>query len=394
MRATAILQQQFEVDLQSVHGARIRLVFAAVYTAVRTGKVSLTSLGRAIAERTSPKHGIKRIDRLLGNPRLHRERFIFYRSIASRVIAPLSHPVILVDWTAVTPKLWALVAAVSFQGRALTIYAETHPITRYLKPRVNAQFLRRLRLVLPTGCTPIIVTDAGFRSPWMRLVLKYGWDYVGRLRQAKVRKTKGRGWMGLPLLWGLTTTTPKDLGHFEVGQRARHACRIVGVRKRDAVLTPTSPKARRFRSDTGPKRQRRTAREPWLLATSLTVSAKRVVAIYRSRMQIEETFRDAKSSRFGLSLSHARTNSDRRANILILLASLAHLVSVLTGIAAETARLHVQFQANTVRTKRVLSLATLGRLVIARDGGALLVAACSPASWAALRIRSAEGLAA
>ena len=116
-------------------------MFEAAFTALRSGRVSLTSLGRAIAERTTPKHGIKRIDRLLGNTKLHAELITFYRAIARRLIAPNSRPVLLVDWTAVTPQLWALVAAVCFDGRALIIYAQTHTIARYMKPAVNAEFL-------------------------------------------------------------------------------------------------------------------------------------------------------------------------------------------------------------------------------------------------------------
>ncbi len=44
-------------------------------------------------------------------------------------------------------------------------------------------------------------------------------------------------------------------------------------------------------------------REPWLLAVSPSLSnlsAQAVVAIYAQRMQIEESFRDLKSERFGL----------------------------------------------------------------------------------------------
>ena len=120
MRATQILRQ-FEDELGDVHLARSRAVFAAVRMVLRSGRLSLTCLGRAIAERTSPKHGIKRIDRLLGNARLHREQLTFYRAIARRVVGSAVRPVILVDWTSVTPKLWALVAAVPFEGRALVI---------------------------------------------------------------------------------------------------------------------------------------------------------------------------------------------------------------------------------------------------------------------------------
>jgi hypothetical protein len=385
-----IIQRQFQLDLAGVHVARMRLVFAAVFTALRCGRVSLTALGRAIALRTTHKHGIKRVDRLLGNAKLHRELVVFYRAIARRVVIAGSTPLIIIDWTAVTPKLWALAAAVSFNGRALTIYAETHPISRYLKPAVNAAFLRRLEEVLPRGCVPVILADAGFRSPFMKLVVKMGWDYVVRLRgPARIRHKYGRGWTRLTFLFGQTGTRPKDFGRVEIGRRTRYVTRLVGVRR------PIRHRKHRARTRGGVpvRHERKAAHEPWILATSLAVESARVVALYARRMQIEETFRDTKSARFGLSLEHARPRSDQRANVLFLLASLAHLFALLLGIAAETARLHRGYQANTTVSKRVLSLVMLGRFLANSGKDELLAAALDECAWNSFQARVGEGLA-
>lgn len=387
MRAVEILQRQFEADLSGVHVARVRVLFTAAFTLLRSGRLSLTNLGRAIADGTSPKHGIKRIDRLLGNTKLHAEQVTFYRAIARRLIAPGSRPVLLVDWTAVTPKFWALIAAVSFEGRALIVYAETHPISRYLKPDVNAAFLQRLQAVLPTGCIPIIVGDAGFRTPWMRLVKSMGWDYVVRARApARVRRDRTHGWQDIENVWRFARTTPSDLGPYEIGAQVRYPSRFVGIRRRERRMF--RPKKR----DHGSERQKRNAREPWILATSLNWSPARIIAIYKRRMQIEETFRDAKSNRFGLALSQARTRSEHRANVLLLLASLAHLVAVLLGMAAETLRLQRRFQANTVTRRRVFSLAMLGRLFATHFSDAYLKPALSQSCWNALALRAQQAL--
>ncbi len=382
MRAGKILLQQFAADLYDVHRGRLRVVFQAVEALLKCGRLSLTCLGRAIAGRTSSKHGIKRIDRLLGNEALHRQRILFFHAIARRVIGRTPCPVILVDWTSVTPDLWALVAAVAFEGRALVVYAEAHPISRYMKPQVNVAFLRCLKDVLPKECRPTLVADAGFRAPWMRLVEKMGWNYVVRVRSpVKIRRTYGRGWILVRFLFGLTGSTPNDFGRVEIGKEGRYACRLVGIRKREPK---EAPKDDVHAHDRGVRRQRRTAFEPWMLATSLDCSSATVVGIYAKRMQIEETFRDAKSPRLGVSLSHARTNSAERADILLLLAALMHLVSVLVGIAAEAARLHLREQANTVTTRRVLSLSTLGRLVLSNGNDWILRRAMCRNSWCAL----------
>lgn len=378
MRGVSILQRQLERDLASVHLSRVRAVFAAVFVAVQGAKLSLTELGRAIAKRTSPKHGIKRVDRLLGNKKLQAELVSFYRPVARRLISDSSQPAVLVDWTSVTPTLWALVAAVPFDGRALTIYAETHPISRYKKPRTNARFLKQLKRVLPKGCTPTLITDAGFRSPWMRLVSKFGWNYVSRVRQARVRIRKGKGWLYFTELWEKCRTSARELGLLELGMRARFKTRVVGIRKRRAIMTRVTGRP----SDL--EKARRTAMEPWILATSLEApSAAEIVGLYRRRMQIEETFRDKKSHRFGMSLGLARTKSAQRADVLLLLASLTHLFAVLLGVGAESSGIQRRYQANTVRHKRVLALATLGRL-IASEPRRLLPKGAITTAWETL----------
>ena len=383
MRAEEIIQRRFELELAAIHVARVRLMFAAVYTLLRSGRLSLTSLGRAIAQNTTPKHGIKRIDRLLGNQHLNLERVDFYRAIARRLVRPGSHPVVIVDWTAVTTEVWALVAAVPYEGRALIIHAETHGIRSYMKPFVNKAFLDNVKAVLPP-CTPIIVTDAGFRTPWMRLVLAYGWNYICRVRGLNlIRSAKNEAWCDVERLWKMTDARPRELGSYEIGRKSHFRTSIVGIRKK--------PKYQRrpAKRDEGTERAKRAAREPWILATSLTVSPKKVVAQYALRMRIEETFRDAKSDRFGIALSHARTRSTSRANVLLLLAAYAHLLYVLFGLAAEAAGLQRRFQANTVTHRRVLSLALLGRLVLAQHSTDLLDEATCEERSEALRSRIA-----
>ncbi len=379
MRAVRIIQRGFESELAVVHVGRIRLVFQAAFTLLKTARLSLTSLGRAIAT-GAHKHGIKRIDRLLGNVKLHAELVMFYRAIARRVVSPGTRPVVLVDWTAVTPGLWALVAAVVFDGRALVIHAETHPISRYLKPEVNEAFLLRVQQILPARCRPIIVTDAGFRSPWMRLVARFGWDYVGRVRApAKVRRHNGYAWSEIEDVWRFARFIPSDLGLYETGRKKPYATRLVGIRKREGKMRRPATR------DHGCARQLRNAREPWILATSLTCTAAKVIAIYRLRMQIEETFRDAKSPRFGLALHHARTSSEHRANVLLLLASLTQLMAVLLGLAAEATAEHLRFQANTTTSRRVLSRPPLGRLFATQATFANIRLAFSRTCWQRLR---------
>jgi hypothetical protein len=57
------------------------------------------------------------------------------------------------------------------------------------------------------------------------------------------------------------------------------------------------------------------ARDPWLIASSLPRTnslGKEIVAIYRLRMQIEEEFRDIKSSLFGLDFEYHKSRYVKR----------------------------------------------------------------------------------
>ena len=55
------------------------------------------SLGRAATSKTTVKHNIKRIDRLLGNPQLAQEVPKFCGALIKTVITPNSSPLFLVD---------------------------------------------------------------------------------------------------------------------------------------------------------------------------------------------------------------------------------------------------------------------------------------------------------
>jgi transposase len=94
--------------------------------------------------------------------------------------------------------------------------------------------------------------------------------------------------------------------------------------------------------------------------------AKRVVKIYKKRMQIEEAFRDLKSSRYGLGFEDAYSKKIKRIEILLLIAALASFIAWLVGWIAEQNKLHYQFQSNSIKDRRVLSFFYLGCEVIKR----------------------------
>jgi hypothetical protein len=72
-------------------------------------------------------------------------------------------------------------------------------------------------------------------------------------------------------------------------------------------------------------------------------------------MQIGEAFRDVKNPRWGFSLGEARSTTTYRYENLLLIGSLATAAVWLTGKAAELKKWQRQYQANTTRTRNVLS---------------------------------------
>ena len=374
MRAISILRRSLSASLTSVHRARLAAVYRVVEALLAGGVLASSALGRSIGGRVDDKHSIKRVDRLLGNEHLHAEATLFFWAIAALVLRGIERPILLVDWTEVGDDHVALAAATPVGGRGVPVYFEVHPLKSLSNSKVERQFLLNLRdHVLPEGCRPIIVTDAGFKNPWFRTVLSLGWDFVGRLSAGvlvidadadKETKADRDNWVRAKTLHAQASTRPKDLGRKTVAKSNPLDVRLVIVKQRSKGRKGSRKVTRKgvHPGATAYKKYQRRANEPWLLATSLKeVSARRVVGCYRLRMRIEETFRDAKNHRYGWSFEDARSRSTDRLQVLLLLGSLGMLALTLIGLAGEWLGVQYGYQANTVRTRRVLSLFVLGK---------------------------------
>jgi hypothetical protein len=254
------------------------------------------------------------------------------------------------------------VAAAPIGGRALPVYLEVHPLKKLGNTAVERRFLSTLKMILPPECRPIIVSDAGFKGPFFEAVLAHGWDFVGRVRGTAKAKSSTGATLSKDKLYARASTKAKDLGFFQLFVRTPLPCRLVVVRKRrkpGPKLPPPKNKEQR--------ELRQSALDPWLLATSLKDGdANFIVGVYAKRMQIEETFRDAKNHRFGWSFGQVELSTVQRTTTLLVLASLALVVVTLIGMAAERRGDHRAYQANTVKQRRVLSFFVLACAILHR----------------------------
>lgn len=352
MRASTIVRHLCHAVVERVDVRRFAMVLALVDALLAGGRLSLTALGRALASGAAPKHRIKRVDRFLGSSRARNERLVYYAAVAQRLLGQSRRPVVLLDWTQVTGEFYALVAAIASQGRAVPIYSEVHPKKWLGNRAVQQRFMLTLAGLLPPKSRPVIVADAGFKTPFFRFVDEMGWDFVIRLRgNCQLKRESPRRHLHFKRAFAMAIDDPRSLGDWiPYAQGHYRPYRIiVGAR---AVRT------RRRRNE--PFYAKR-ALEPWLLATNIRSELPAcIVALYATRMQIEETFRDAKNPRLGWALEQASSRSAERLEALLLIAALALVATVLAGAALEERGLARQHQANTVRSRRVLSLVRLG----------------------------------
>ena len=81
---------------------------------------------------------------------------------------------------------------------------------------------------------------------------------------------------------------------------------------------------------------------------------------------LEEGFRDLKSTKYGFGFEHVNTVHIYRLNVFFLIAMLAAFLAWVIGFLAESQNLQTQYQANSTRNRRVLSLFYLGYRIILR----------------------------
>ena len=164
------------------------------------------------------------------------------------------------------------------------------------------------------------------------------------------------------------TAKPQYLGECELSSRRPYRCHLYLYKKTEQyrrVKRSSYHQAKHADNEVFARQQR----EPWLLATNLDpvhFKALRIVRLYGKRMGIEAGFRDLKSDEFGFGLSLSRSRRLDRLNMLLLIAALATVCLWWVGLIAEQSNWHRQFQANTVRDRRVLSVPYLGREVVRR----------------------------
>lgn len=352
------------------HKKRVVSLVLMIEAALLAKQLSVTKLGRSLVLKIQERSCIRRSDRLIGNEGVYQDRKAIYERNIKLLVGSKTRPIIIVDWSNIPNSEYnTLRAALVTDGRALTLYEEVHPLAKLGNAKVQRGFLYQLKKLLEVNCRPIIVTDAGFHNPWFKAVLKLGWDYIGRVRgQKSYLITNTKEWQQVDTLCKGWNRGPAVIGEIKLCKENTIITQLYASKDKVKVRDNSQVLWLQKKGNRSTRNHRKAAKECLVLVSSLRRYgiSRKIIAIYKRRMQIEEAFRDLKSSRYGFGFEQAYSRSSKRITVLLLIAMLAALIAWLVGLAAESINLQYQFQANSLKHRRVLSLFFLGCQIIKR----------------------------
>jgi hypothetical protein len=257
-----------------------------------------------------------------------------------------------------------LSAEVAIQGRSIPLYREVFGINQ-LKGR-EKEFILKLSHCIPSDRDTLIIMDAGFGDDWFEAIEGQHWYWLVRARGGKYLKlSEEEDWQESRELYKRANARAKSYEHAFITKKQSRPCRVI-MKKGPTVSKRKKPYRlpRNYNSANG--NYQRTAKEPWILATNLpkTYNTTQVLNSYKKRMQIEESFRDIKSTRYGLGGRSIQTRCIYRWGVAMLLAAIVQIMLWIIGVIGHSQGYQKVFQSNTVKDKKIFSYFYLGKLIV------------------------------
>ena len=311
------------------------------------GRLSLSGVSRALPTRGQVTARYKRLHRFLDNPRFHNGSFSAgLLRLATGGSCPSLVPV-LVDQTAVG-GVQVLTASYPVEGRAIPLAMATfeHAKLEWSQNLLEEGFLRRLAGALPPQVRLVWIMDRGYGRATLLVVCRnQQWLFVIRGRAAVIVEYQRR-----------------RLSLGRLPHRQGKACRYRGV------LYQGKEKER---VDIIVYREKG-FKEPWYLLVPADseeiLPTDTVVQLYRSRMQIEVSFRDFKSW-LGVRGLRLKVRQAERLNRLLTGLAMSYILLLALGTSrlAQQLRREIEVLRRRSRhgTRRTLSCLFLALMVVA-----------------------------
>lgn len=281
-----------------------------VPAAMTLERVSLAQLGRALAIRSgiAVKHGIKRVDRFIGNSRIEPSEAM--RGLVGWLARPREKLLVSLDWVDIR-RFHCLVAAARLRGRAIPLVWGIYRYEDFYRSQNNIEYglLHLLRTLVPASVQMTILADRGFGRAQMACECqKLGFHYVIRIEPTV--------WIRSRRFTGLLKDYPILRGH---------SCLLC-----DVCYRKEKPVSQQVAIVWPADRE-----HPWYLMTDEQhLRAKVLSKVFGRRMTIEEYFRDTKSKRNGFALRLIQIKSSERLSRLLLLLAFAYILLVAVGLYA------------------------------------------------------------
>ncbi len=297
---------------------------------VAGGRLGLAAIARGMGATTTVRHRIKRVWRFADNERISHRRAT--RCLVQWLLSLAQQEVVVaLDWTELADGRRMLMAMAALARRAVplawTVMYRSH-FTHSRKSRNDAEEEMILRLKDAFGAFPwVLVADRGVvRADLLAKLQHWGVRYV--LRSSCNVWLDGSGWGG-------------QLGRWPRRARGARLYRKVFYHKSRRVEVSLAI----VHAEPAP--------EPWYLVTNVEGKARRIAALYRRRMWIEESFRDAKTN---MGLKGLWLATCERIERLLIVMAVAMFLCMLTALKWRSENGAIDPQLSTKRRGGALSV--------------------------------------
>lgn len=369
MSINELLFFHLEEFCPEIHTKRLQAVMDVATGVQHSQQLSIAAIGRHLKSDTQLKHRIKKVDRLVGNKHLYVELGDVYSGLSQYVFKYIAQdkisPIVIdLCFLKDTHDIQMLSAEIATQGRTIPLYREVFEKGE-LKGR-EKEFISKLSSGIPQGREVLIIMDAGFGDGWFEAIELKKWYWLVRARSGKyVKLSENDEWQEASELFSQIGARAKCYENAYITKTHPRSCRV--ITKKGTMLSKRKKPVRLPRNyNAANGNYQRLAKEPWILATNLPkkYNTTQVLNAYKKRMQIEESFRDIKNTRYGLSGRNIETRCIYRWGILMLLAAIAQITLWIIGVIGHSQGFQKVFQSNTVKDKKVFSYFYLGQLIV------------------------------